>query len=218
MAKESKLKTITERFPPPPWNEASSRIRAFEKGTFSEKLEIITWCVEHSTPISVNWGQNWVYSRARFFDDKSKRPNNVQDLIWPPEDFAGAGRANANGVALMYIGDREGTALAEIDMADGYAVVSEYEIQNPKGVRVVSIGEFTAIHRTGRGPFLQDQSDVVSNMLNACDYTDGLTMMLIDSFLADTMALPNIDYRITAHLAKKYLNDNLLQQQSLTPV
>lgn len=197
-----KLLTITQRHPPPPWDDAARRIREFKDAAPKRRLEIIKWCVENSTPINVDWGQNWTYSRARAYEKLDNRPKNVSDLIWPPDQYASSGRVNHKGKPLMYVGDREGTALSEIIMKDGYAVVSEYQITHKKGVRIIPIGEFTAIHRTGRGPFLQNHSDVITGMINACDYQEAQSMLLIDSFLADTMANTDANYNETTYLAE----------------
>lgn len=197
------LLTITQRYPPPPWDEAANRIRSFASSSKEEQLKIVVWCVRNSTPISVDWGKNWTYSRARPFDLVEERPTNVADLVWAPEGVAAEGRANSPGQSLMYLGDRDGTALAEVNLENQFAVVSHYQISNSAGVRVVPIGEFTSIYRSGRGPFLQGFSDTVTGMINACDHEEAQAMLLIDSFLSDTMADQNLAYEITTTLARE---------------
>jgi len=99
----------------------------------------------------------------------------------------------------MYIGDRDFTALSEIDHRNGHAVISRYSITD--NVRLLPVGEMTSIQRSGRGSFLQDHSDTMTDILNACDYGDALTLVTIDAFLADTMAASDCDYDETNAIA-----------------
>ena len=184
--------TITERSPQPSWQDVNDAIDEFHASSIKQRrIEIIQQCVEWWTPVAVEWGQDWRYSRARQFADGIV-PDNVRELIWPPKEFVRQGRLNATGQPMMYIGDRDFTALSEIDHRNGHAVVSRYSITN--SVRLLPVGEMTSIQRSGRGHFLQDQSDALTGMLNACDYSDALTLVTIDAFLADTMAAPECDY------------------------
>tara|TARA_R110002020_G_scaffold40554_16_gene119870 strand:+ start:4905 stop:5807 length:903 start_codon:yes stop_codon:yes gene_type:complete len=205
MTQVSNLPTLTEQSPPPPWADAHSLISEYNDASIDRRIEIIEQCVEWWAPTSVQWGQNWEYCRACNYLGL-ELPTNVSDLIWPPEQLARQGRANAAGNSIMYVSDREGTALSEVEHKSGLAVVSRYRIRNPGGIRLIPLGEITAIQRSGHGPFLQDQSHVISGMLRACHREDALTLILIDSFLADLMAKHDINYLETVALVNAVYN------------
>ena len=194
------LPTLTERSPQPPWQDVHKAIDIFHGSSDEqERINIIQQCVQWWTPYTIEWGQNWRYSRARWFEEDTP-PDNVRELIWPPSESVVEGRLNTRGQPIMYLGDRDFTALSEINHKNGYAAVSRFSMT--RGVRLIPIGEMTAIQRSGRGTFLQEHSDVVTNMLNACDYSDALTLITIDAFLADMIAAPDCNYAETNAIAE----------------
>lgn len=202
----ARLPTITERSAQPPWQDVNDAIDEFHASTNKlRRIQLIRQCVEWWTPVAVDWGQNWRYSRARQFAPDIA-PDNVRDLIWPPDEFVNQGRLNAAGQPMMYLGDRDFTALSEIDHRNGQAAVSRYSIT--ESVRLLPVGEMTLIQRSGRGNFLQDHSDTFTGMLNACDYGDALTLVTIDAFLGDTMTALDCDYDETNAIAESmFLKD-----------
>lgn len=199
------IPTITQAFPQPPWDEAYNRIKSFESASLSKKIEIADWCVQHCIPLSVVWGGDWTYVRARAFES-DELPQNMSELIWPPKKIAKPGRANLRGEVIMYLAVREETALSEIRHLDGHAVTSYYKIMEPKGFKMIALGELTSIKRTGRGRFLQEHSDTFTDFLKACDYYEGQTMLLIDGFLTDVMAHHDVDYAVTARIVNGLLS------------
>lgn len=71
---------------------------------------------------------------------------------------------------------------------------------------MIALGELTSIKRTGRGRFLQEHSGTFTDFLQACDYHEGQTMLLIDGFLADVMAHHDVDYEVTARIVNGILS------------
>ena len=73
--------TITERSAQPPWQEVNDAIDEFHASANKQRrIQIIRQCIKWWTPIAVDWGQNWRYSRARQFAEDTA-PDNVRDLI-----------------------------------------------------------------------------------------------------------------------------------------
>jgi len=144
-------------------------------------------------------GGQWRYRRARRLDP-GDQPKTVDQLIWRKDIPASLGRANPAGYEVIYLADRQDTALQEARVRDDLAVVSDFQIRPGRSVRIAPIGELLQIHRTGRGTFAGDHSGVVTNMLNACRPDEARSLLITDAFLRQCL-VGHDDYEISSQVA-----------------
>jgi hypothetical protein len=150
---------------------------------------------------NVDWGGQWRYRRVRKLESTAL-PEKVDELIWRKDIPAVLGRANPAGFQVLYLGDRRDTALTEARIEDDFAVIAEFSIREERSTRIAPIGELTQIQRSGRGFLSGDQSQHVSDLINACEPDEALSLLVNDAFLLDCL-LGHDDYEISSHVALK---------------
>lgn len=191
--------TITEAHPPLPLSELTSLIKGFHAQTIEQKKKLIKCLVDIHPTLNLKWGGNWRYRRCRKFD-MEYRCKTVDELIWPKGGPAKLGRANPEGFQVLYLADRQDTALQEAGVEDHWAVVADFKIQTNRSVMVAPIGELIQIQRTGRGSLAGDQSAMITNLLNACKKEEAQSLLITDAFLLDCL-VGHGDYDISSHVA-----------------
>ncbi|WP_312808424.1 RES domain-containing protein [Agrobacterium cavarae] len=158
--------TITEAHPPLPLDDLTALISAFPAMTPVEKRAAIERLVAVHPTINMAWGPGWRYRRCRKLEPGDV-PGTVDQLIWRKTAPAQLGRANPAGFQVLYLADRQDTALEEARVVDHPVVIADFVIQDGRQIRVAPIGELAQIQRTGRGFLSGGTSSVVSGMLNA---------------------------------------------------
>lgn len=191
--------TITEAHPPLPLDELKSLVEGFNALSTIEKKAAIDRLVRIHPTINFEWGQGWRYRRARCLKT-GERPSIVDELIWRKDAPASLGRANPAGYEVIYLADRQDTALEEARVGDDLAVVADFLIRPGRSVRIAAIGELLQIQRTGRGTFAGDHSGAVTGMLNACKPDETRSLLITDAFLRQCLIGSN-DYEITSQVA-----------------
>ena len=191
--------TITEAHPPVPLDELVTLIKGFDSLVTEDKKAVIARLVATHPSFNVAWGGGWRYRRCRKLDAEG-RPNTVDDLIWRKGVPATLGRANPAGYQVLYLADRQDTALQEAQVVDGPAVVAEFEIQVGRSIRIVPIGELFQVHRTGRGWLVGDHSPTITNMLNSCNRDDARSLLITDAFLLHCL-VGHDDYNVSSQVA-----------------
>ncbi|RTL63884.1 MAG: hypothetical protein EKK42_27045 [Pseudonocardiaceae bacterium] len=191
--------TLTEAHPPLPLNELTTLIGSFSALPIRDKKLVIDRLVAVHPTFNVQWGGGWSYRRCRKIGD-GVRPNSVNDLLWPKGVSAKLGRANPAGYQVLYLADRQDTAFQEARMGNGQAVVANFVIQAGRSIHVAPIGEIIQVHRTGRGLFVGAHSELITNMLNACNRDEVRSLLITDAFLLDCF-VGHDDYDISSHVA-----------------
>lgn len=196
--------TITEAYPPLPLATLKSILEGFDLLPLADKKATIHRLVGVHPTNSVDWGGSWRYRRARCLKP-GEQPTTVDQLIWRQDAPASLGRANPVGYEVLYLADRQDTALTEARVEDDLAVVADFQIRPGRSVRVAPIGELLQVHRTGRGSFAGDHSGVISNMLNACVVDEAGSLLISDAFLLKCLVGHN-DYEISSQVALSIFN------------
>lgn len=191
--------TITEAHSPVPLEELTALIKAFDTLPAADKKAAITRLVAAHPIINVDWGGSWRYRRCRRLDAEDK-PDTVDGLIWPKKIPAKVGRANSADHQVLYLTDRQDAAFQEMRVVNSQTVVAEFGLQAGRSIRVVPIGEFIQVHRTGRGRLLGDHSVTITTMLNACDHDDARSLLITDAFLLHCL-VGHDDYDISSQVA-----------------
>ena len=191
--------TITEAYPPLPLGELKSIIESFDAVPSLDRRAIIDRLVRIHPTTSVEWGGQWRYRRARRLGP-GNQPNTVDQLIWRRDAPASLGRANPAGYEVLYLADRQDTALQEARVRDDLAVVADFQIRPRRSVRIAPVGELLQIHRTGRGTFAGDHSGIITDMLNACRPDEARSLLITDAFLRQCL-VGNGDYEISSQVA-----------------
>lgn len=191
--------TITEFQPPLPLDELKSIIVGFDALPTTDKKATIDRLVRIHPTTNVDWGPGWRYRRARRLK-AGEQPSTVDELIWRKDAPASLGRANPAGYDVLYLADRQDTALQEARVGDDLAVVADFLIRPGCSVRIAPIGELLRIHRTGRGTFTGDHSGVITGMLNACKPDEARSLLITDAFLRQCLVGHN-DYEVSSQVA-----------------
>ncbi|MFC5474641.1 RES domain-containing protein [Paraherbaspirillum soli] len=156
----------------------------------------------------MDWGQDWIYKRARRLNAGDEITSYL-DLIWPTTSPAGPGRANASGSPLLYLADRTETAHSETGVENDDVLLALFQVRPGRSYRVLPIGEFAYIQRSGRGRLVpSNQSAMLDNMLNACDRNEAMAYLIVDSFLHDCLVEDEKPYSLSSYICdlafKKY--------------
>ena len=183
-------------------------MRTFPTVSKRRKKAAIKRLVEVHPIINMDWGGSWRYRRCRTLEPGS-RPSHVDELIWPKGVPAQLGRANPAGFQVLYLADRQDTALQEARVTDDLVVVAEFVIQQNHSVRVAPIGELSQVQRTGRGFLAGDTSATLSNMLNACNPDEARSLLITDAFLLECL-IGHDDYEISSTVALCIFDKNPL--------
>lgn len=193
------LPTITEHFPPLPLREVIELVQSFSAFSTPQKKVAIRRLIDVHPTVSLEWGRDWRYRRARRLSG-SELPVGVDQLIWQKGVPAALGRANPEGFRVIYLADRTDTALTEARVTHDTVVIAEFAIQPGHSIRIASIGELVQTHRTGRGFLSSEVSDIVNRMLNACSHNDARSILITDAFLLNCF-VGHDDYDISSYLA-----------------
>lgn len=199
--------TLTEQFPPLPITELVAGIKQFPLGSSEKQREFISRLLDHHPVLTVAFGGNGRYRRARKIR-MDIRTDKVQDLLWNPDGVAAAGRANPEGFSVLYLADRRETAFSEIRVEDDTVLLAELQIRSGKEFMVAPIGEFMQIQRTGRGYLCGDSSKHISDMLNACDPGDAKALLIADAFLYECLVGDTEDYKLSSWVAMSIFKKN----------
>jgi hypothetical protein len=176
------LPTLTQAHPPLPLADLVREIKKFSTMAGSEKRALISRLVKVHPTLSLHWGPGHQFRRARKFTS-GVTPQHVDEIIWRKDAPATLGRANPKGFSVMYVADRQDTALREARIDADWATISEFQIRPGNSIFICPIGEFLQIVRTGRGFLSGDASDGISAMLNACPHEEAQSLLLTDAFL-----------------------------------
>lgn len=200
LEEETKLPTITQKYPPIPLAELTEMISGFSAQPQPEKKAIIKRLVAAHPVCSVDWGPGWKYRRARLLQS-DEIPATVDEVIWRKGVPAAPGRANPAGFQILYLADRVDTALSEVHASGHSVMIAEFEILKGRSVRIAPVGELASIQRTGRGYFTGDAVSMINNFLNACQRDDGLSLLITDSFLLECLTNTEDDYELSSSVA-----------------
>ncbi|QDD66649.1 RES domain-containing protein [Herbaspirillum seropedicae] len=200
------LKTITETFMPVSLSRLVPLLTDFQKMCLKDKQEVIDELVASHALLSLDFQKGWRFRRARKIDNISV--DHVDDLLWPPNALASAGRANAKGQPVMYLADRWETALREIRQEAGEVVLAEFSIQPEKICRFLPIGEMLFCNRTGSGRLMREHGAQLNDFINACKTEEAQAYLITDSFLHEVLTDDEAPYDLSSYLCnaifKKY--------------
>lgn len=193
--------TISQSFPPIDLDELLDGIRQFPSLSMDGKAQFIERLVNAHAVINLAFGAGHKFRRARRLKP-GETAENVRDVIWRANVPADAGRANLAGQHVLYLADRQDTALRELDVENDRVVVADFGIKPGQTVRICPVGELLRIMRSGRGYLCgEEAAETVSNMVNACDIREQRSLAITDAFLYEQM-VGHDDYKVTALVSK----------------
>ncbi|HDL6956639.1 TPA: RES family NAD+ phosphorylase [Yersinia enterocolitica] len=195
-------KTITETYPPLPLDKLLLAINNFSTSSTTEKRKLIKQLVRQHVTLSVEWQPGWRFKRARLLKSKEDIPKNVNEIIWRKDIPATIGRANPAGFPVLYLADREDTALSEVRVNNGRVVIADFEILPDRKIQVVPIGELSLVQKKGRGDILGDGSKHINDMINACNPEEAKALLITDNFLLECLTSADENYEISSYVAK----------------
>ncbi|EOI7349006.1 RES family NAD+ phosphorylase [Yersinia enterocolitica] len=201
-------KTITETYPPLPLDKLLVAIDNFSTSSTEEKYKLIKQLVACHALLSVSWGAGRSFKRARLLKAKEEMPKTVNEIIWRKDIPATIGRANPAGFPVLYLADREDTALSEVRVINDRVVVAYFEILPDGVIQVAPIGELSLVQKTGRGNILGDSSKDINDMINACNPEEAKALLITDNFLLECLTSADENYEISSYVAK-CIFDNL---------
>lgn len=195
--------SITQAFPPMALGKLVAQIKDFDALPPEQQQAFVEELVNIHPVINLHWGPGHRFRRVRWLKS-TQRPESVDDVIWPKNGIPKLGRANPEGLQVLYLADRQDTALQETRhyyaRDEGWVVIAEFEIRIGQSIFICPVGELNQILRTGRGFLSGDCSDAISGMMNACPKHDALSLVIADSFLYELMAEQD-DHRISSMVA-----------------
>ncbi|MBX5272992.1 RES family NAD+ phosphorylase [Rhizobium sp. NLR17b] len=192
--------TITRSFPPMPLGELTALIDAFPLMSTEEKKRAIDRLVAVHPFTSLQWGPGWRFRRCRSLGP-SDLPATVDELIWRRDVPAKLGRANPEDFGVLYLADRQDTALNETRVIRSRAAIAEFEIRDGRSIRIAPMGEMAQIQRTGQGFLAGEASAAFHSTLNACPIDDARSLLITDAFLLDCF-VGHDEYEVSSHLAQ----------------
>ena len=193
------LPTLTQAHPPLPLADLVREINRFATMEESEKRALISRLVKIHPMLSLKWGPGHQFRRVRKFSS-GVTPQHVDEIIWRQDAPATLGRANPKGFSVMYVADRQDTALREARINADWVTISEFQIRPGSSIFIYPIGELLQIVRTGRGFLSGDASDGISAMLNACPHEEAQSLLLTDAFLFEQL-VGHDDYELSSFVA-----------------
>lgn len=181
---------LTEAHPPLPLDELVDGIRSFDGARSPAQAEFVARLVDAHPVLSVDWGPQSLYRRARRIDSDGQI-RSVRDVIWPPEPSAG--RLNPKGQPIMYVSYQRETALTETGVGAGRVAVATFKIRQERSCRIAPIGELYQIQRTGRGRLIHN-AEFMLGMMNACPLEQARSLVMTDAFLFHQLCNQSDDY------------------------
>lgn len=174
-------------------------INQFSKLSRLEQKRFLDDLVATHPTLNVNWGPGHYFRRVRALRP-GQWPKGVEDVIWEKGIPAKPGRINPTGMPVVYLSDRQDTALREARIKKGWALIAEFEIQPGHSIFICPIGELFQIVRTGRGFLSGDASKDISDVLNACPLHESRSLIIADAFLYEQI-VGHDDYDLSSYVA-----------------
>lgn len=166
----------------------------------AEKKAFVGELVELHPLLNFHWTNGWRYRRARKLG-ADEFPSSVDEVIWRKDAPASLGRANPAGFQVLYLADRQDTALREARVEQNSVAIAEFEIRSDRTIRVCPIGELLQVQRTGRGFLAGDASPKITGLLNACSFDEARSLLITDAFLFECVCGQD-DYELSSHVVK----------------
>lgn len=129
-------------------------------------------------------------------------PKTVNEIIWRKDIPATLGGSNPAGFPVLYLADREDTALSEVRVTNCRVVIADFEILPDRKIQVVPIGELSLVQKKGRGDILGDGSKDINDMINACNPEEAKALLITDNFLFEYLTSADENYEISSYIAK----------------
>lgn len=113
--------------------------------------------------------------------------DNIQELSYPPANITKIGRLNEKNSPIYYASLMIPTVLEEIHAADGdYIHIVGSKIKSP--IHGCIVGEFTNVHRTGKGLMLSSQEEnIIKNIFSKLPQHALSSFLYIDSFISSVL-------------------------------
>jgi hypothetical protein len=140
--------------------------------------------------LSYTWETGHTFWRGR--TRATSRYPGLQEMFWPPIDYAKLGRSNLAGESILYICDHLPTVVAELSNNDGCSMqFIALEIRPDETMRFAPIGELSAISVTGHSLVAKDQESVntLRGVLGACPANDAQRLILADQLIFEAFSL-----------------------------
>ncbi len=111
-------------------------------------------------------------------------------LHCPPPEFTKAGRLNDKGASCLYAATRKSTVFRELDAKEGdYLHVVGLRMRPEKSIRIIAIGDFFHVHKTGYTRSLgRDPDQVLSRIQNSWGKEHATKILYVDAFLSELLA------------------------------
>lgn len=194
------IPTIAEAKPPLDLDELLTRVREFSVQPRDVQKAFIEELVSRHPLVNLEFGSGHQFRRARVIGE-SEYPAHVDDVIWRKNFPAKVGRANPEGFQVLYLADRQDTALRENKIEQGWAVIASFEIQAKHRVRICPIGEMYRVIRNGRGFLSGKGSRAILDTVNACSLSEARSLTIADAFLYNTF-VENDDHSLTSIVSR----------------
>lgn len=195
------LPTITEANLPIPLARLTATITRFPEMSLPDKQAFVDELVDRHPVLNFEWANGWRYRRARTLNEQ-EFPATVDEVIWRKGAPANLGRANPAGFQVLYVADRQDTALSEARIEESRVAIADFEIRTEHVIRICPVGELLQVQRTGRGFMSGDSSPKISGLLNACSLEDARSLLITDGFLLDCVYGQD-DYELSSHVVKR---------------
>ena len=147
--------------------------------------------------------------RARICNHKHDGFNNINDVIYPPEEYVvKAGRLNNINESIFYLSTGHHAALSEVHANVGdYIQLTGFKFKENKFINCCSIGEVSKFFKWGDSRF----EDIIRDVVKETDPASIDSLLFADTFLAsllsDSKAVDN-QYIYTRTLSKLIFKNN----------
>ena len=179
----------------------------FQNRSVNWVREQLTLLVANYKGLGIGRSSEQVWYRARKCGDESGF-SNLRQMIYPPADKVGFGRANLPGVPVLYASRNEMTALDEIgaEVGDHIQIIA---LRPVAGVDLPChiVGEYQSINNSGGSLVNSRQIEQFVNKLQHDNPLRHMKALYVDSFLSEAFrkrVLRPFDYKITAVYADKF--------------
>jgi len=154
----------------------------------ARKRELIDSLLAAHQVINFNIGRGSVFWRARISSPQGFATE--RELSYPPPALTGVGRLNEPGQPCLYLASRRDTAMAEISAIEGQHVhLAGFRILPDKVLRLIAIGEWLHVHKTGYLRFGgRDPDNGVSRSMNSFPYQQARLLLYVDALLGAILA------------------------------
>lgn len=198
------LPTVVQAYPPMDLDELVANITGFPALSRVQQRKFIETLVTIHPTLNLHWGPGHHFRRVRRTRG-DQLPASIDDIINPDGVSTKAGRANTADFGVVYLADRQDTALQEARIDRGWVLIADFEIRPGHTIFVAPVGELFQIVRTGRGFLSGEASQYISEMLNACEIRDSQSLIITDTFLYEQM-VGHDDYALSSCVARAIFN------------